>query len=108
MRSLTLKLTLAFLFVGLTGALLVAVFVGVRTQREFGQFVSDRYQQDLIDELASYYQRNGSWDGIDAIAFRLPPGIQAIGRAICVRRWLWSIAPRSWFMAANATRSDKS
>ncbi len=73
MRSLTLKLTLAFLFVGLTGALLVAVFVGVRTQREFGQFVSDRYQQDLIDELASYYQRNGSWDGIDAIAFRLPP-----------------------------------
>lgn len=73
MRSLTLKLTLAFLFVGLTGALLVAVFVGVRTQREFGQFVSDRYQQDLIDELSSYYQRNGSWDGIDSIAFRLPP-----------------------------------
>ena len=80
MRSLTLKLTLAFLFVGLTGALLVAVFVGVRTQREFGQFVSDRYQQDLINELASYYQGNGSWEGIDAIAFRLParhPGDKA-------------------------------
>ncbi len=73
MRSLTLKLTLAFLFVGLIGALLVAVFVGLRTQSEFGQFVSDRYQQDLIDELGSYYQQNGSWDGIDAIAFRLPP-----------------------------------
>ena len=73
MRSLTLKLTLAFLFVGLIGALLVAVFVGLRTQSEFGQFVSDRYQQDLIDELGSYYQQNGSWDGIDAITFRLPP-----------------------------------
>ena len=71
MRSLTLKLTLAFLFVGLTGALLVAVFVGLRTQREFGQFVSDRYQQDLIVELTSYYTEHGSWEGINAIAFRL-------------------------------------
>ena len=71
MRSLALKLTLAFLFVGLTGALLVAVFVGVRTQREFGQFVSDRYQQDLIVELSSYYTEHGSWEGINAITFRL-------------------------------------
>ncbi len=74
MRSLTLKLTLAFLFVGLLGALLVAVFVGVRTQREFNQFISERYQQDLVDELATYYQENGSWQGLSEIRMRLSDG----------------------------------
>jgi signal transduction histidine kinase len=74
MRSLTLKLTLAFLFVGLVGALLVAAFVGLRTQREFDQFISERYQQDLVDELASYYQENGSWQGLSAISLRLSDG----------------------------------
>ncbi len=74
MRSLTLKLTLAFLFVGLVGALLVAAFVGLRTQREFGQFISDRYQQDLVDQLAGYYQQNGSWQGLSAINVRLDDG----------------------------------
>jgi signal transduction histidine kinase len=70
MRSLTLKLTLAFLFVGLLGAVLVAVFVGVRTQREFDQFVSDRYQKDLVDQLADFYQENGGWQGLSAIGMR--------------------------------------
>jgi signal transduction histidine kinase len=70
MRSLTLKLTLAFLFVGLIGAVLVAVFVGVRTQREFDQFISDRYQQDLVEQLAGFYQENGSWEGLSAIGLR--------------------------------------
>ncbi|HSN73973.1 MAG TPA: ATP-binding protein, partial [Anaerolineae bacterium] len=70
MRSLTLKLTLAFLFVGLLGALLVAVFVGLRTQREFDQFISDRYQQDLVEQLADFYQQNGSWQGLSAINLR--------------------------------------
>lgn len=72
MRSLTLKLTLAFLFVGLIGAVLVAVFVGVRTQREFDQFITDRYQHDLTDQLAAYYSETGAWQGIEAIAMRFP------------------------------------
>lgn len=71
MRSLVLKLTLAFLFVGLIGALLLAVFVGLRTQREFDQFISIRYQQDLVDQLVSYYQEHGSWQGLTEIKMRL-------------------------------------
>jgi two-component system, OmpR family, sensor histidine kinase BaeS len=71
MRSLTLKLTLAFLFVGLLGALLVAGFVGVRTQREFDQFITDRYRRDLVERLADYYQQNGSWQGLSAIGLRM-------------------------------------
>ena len=67
MRSLAFKLTLAFLVVGVVGAALVALFVRQRTQHEFDRFVLSRYQQDLVDELADYYQTNGSWEGIGAI-----------------------------------------
>jgi two-component system sensor histidine kinase BaeS len=82
MRSLAIKLTLAFLVVGVVGAALVALFVGQRTQHEFDRFVLNRYQQDLVDELAAYYQTNGSWEGIGAILVSAqdpsrpgPPGI---------------------------------
>lgn len=66
MRSLTFKLILAFLMIGLTGAGLVALFVGQLTQREFDEFVYDSYQLDFSDRLASYYQTNGSWDNVEA------------------------------------------
>ena len=72
MRSLVLKLTLAFLIVGLTGAVLVAVFVGLRTQRNFNQFVSDRFQADLVTELGDYYTQHGSWEDIGTILVRNP------------------------------------
>lgn len=72
MRSLTIKLTLAFLLVGVTGALLVALFVALRTQSDFNQFVMDRYRTDLVNELTSYYQQNGSWQGLGTIMMRNP------------------------------------
>ena len=64
MRSLTLKLTLAFLAVGLIGALLVAVFVQRRTQSAFNQFVGDRGRNELIRELTTYYRQHGSWENV--------------------------------------------
>ncbi len=66
MRSLALKLTLAFLLVGLTGAVLVAVFVRYRTQREFDRLVLDQNQQALVTNLTRYYQATGSWRGLEA------------------------------------------
>jgi two-component system sensor histidine kinase BaeS len=82
MRSLALKLTLAFLIVGVVGVALVALFVGQRTQHEFDRFVLNRFQQDLYDELAGYYQTNGSWDGINAIFVRdaSPNAFQRLGQ----------------------------
>lgn len=72
MRSLTLKLTLAFLVVGLIGAVLVALFVGVRTRSEFDRFVLDAYQADLLLNVTTYYQQEGSWENIGAIVVRMP------------------------------------
>ena len=74
MRSLALKLTLAFLIVGLIGAVLVALFVGLRTQSEFDRFVLDRYQQDLVTTLTNWYSDRGSWDNIAAITLQTPFG----------------------------------
>ncbi len=72
MRSLTLKLTLAFLFVSIVGVALIAVVVRQETQRHFGQFVLDRYQVDLLESLSSYYSENGSWQDFNAIVMRGP------------------------------------
>lgn len=72
MHSLTLKLTLSFLVVALIGVLLVALFVGARTRSEFDQFVADRYRQELVERLATYYQQTGGWEGLQAIAMRMP------------------------------------
>jgi signal transduction histidine kinase len=63
-RSLAFKLTLAFLLVGLTGAVLVAVIVRHRTRLAFDQFIQNRDQQALVSNLIEYYRLNGSWDGI--------------------------------------------
>ncbi|MEJ2262333.1 MAG: HAMP domain-containing sensor histidine kinase [Anaerolineales bacterium] len=67
MHSLASKLTLAFLLVGLTGAVLVAVFIRQRTRREFDQFILDQNQQALVSNLTEYYQANGSWNGLNNV-----------------------------------------
>lgn len=64
MRSLAFKLTLAFLLVGLTGAVLVAVIVRQRTRLAFDQFILDREQQSLVNNLVQYYLATGSWEGV--------------------------------------------
>jgi signal transduction histidine kinase len=75
MRSLALKLTLAFLVVGLTGAVLVAIFVGRLTRQEFDEFVIDRYQTDLLTDATDYYAANGTWAGVEsALNGRRGPG----------------------------------
>ena len=71
MRSLTLKLTLAFLFVGIVGVALIAIVVRQQTQRQFDQFVLDRYQLDLLDDLSSYYRQNQSWQDFNAIVHQM-------------------------------------
>lgn len=63
-RSITFKLTLAFLFIGLTGSVLVAVITWQRTQTAFSKFIIARDQQVLAGNLLLYYQEYGSWDGL--------------------------------------------
>ncbi len=63
-RTLAVKLTLAFLLVGLTGSILVAVIIQQRTRTAFDNFILSREQQNLAENLIYYYQMNGSWIGV--------------------------------------------
>jgi two-component system sensor histidine kinase BaeS len=63
-RSITFKLTLAFLFIGLTGSVLVAIITWQRTQTAFDKFIIVRDQQVLASNLLLYYQEYGSWNGL--------------------------------------------
>ncbi|MCA9972070.1 MAG: HAMP domain-containing histidine kinase, partial [Anaerolineales bacterium] len=76
MRSLTLKLTLAFLLVGVLGAGFVALLINWQTGQEFDAYVQDLYQDDLqnlADRLALHYAAYRSWDGINAVLIREQP-----------------------------------
>ena len=65
MRSLTLKLTLAFVLVSLTGIALVAALVWGITSTEFNQLVIDRGRSDYITAATTYYKTHGSWTGVE-------------------------------------------
>lgn len=82
MRSLMFKLTLAFVLVGLTGALLVAVLVGVRTRSEFDRFRLVRDQTMLIEALSQYYASQRSWDSVEQMLQSSPLGFASRGMLI--------------------------
>ncbi len=67
MKSLALKLTLAFLFVGLIGAILIALIVRQTTRNEFDRFMQNRDLSALANTLGAYHQFYGSWEGIDKV-----------------------------------------
>jgi signal transduction histidine kinase len=62
--SLARKLTLAFLLVALTAALLVAVFIRLTNTNQFNQLVVDQQRSAFETTLVSYYETNGSWQGV--------------------------------------------
>ena len=65
MRSLAVKLIVAFVVVGLTVAALVAIFAGQITANEFGDFLFNQNQQAIADQLGEYYRAHGSWEAVN-------------------------------------------
>ncbi len=65
MRSVAFKLTLAFLAVGVLGALLVGVFISIRTKSEFDRFILENSRQPALVALSDYYRSHNSWQGLD-------------------------------------------
>lgn len=61
MRSLTLKLSLAFWLVSIIGIVLVAVFAGRSVGVQAEQFESRQAQTFLLNQLQSYYEENERW-----------------------------------------------
>jgi two-component system sensor histidine kinase BaeS len=97
MRSLAVKLALAFLLVSLTGVVLFAVLFSLRGRSEFDRFLSSRDQQVLIDALKDYYDSNGKWDDVRQNLLNRQPLLNYSRNAILVdarQRIVYSNHPR--------------
>lgn len=67
LHSLTLKLTLAFLLVSLSGIAIVALLVGGITANEFNRFLLDRGLDQYTTAVTKYYEENHTWIGVEDI-----------------------------------------
>jgi len=64
MRTVRIKLTLAFLMVGLLGLAVGAVFASRTASGAFQRFTFARNQEDIVARLESYYQEHGNWEDL--------------------------------------------
>lgn len=64
LRSLNLKLALAFAIVSLVGILLIALYVWRTTLDEFGVFMVAQNRDRLLEPWVEYYRAHGTWEGI--------------------------------------------
>jgi len=64
MRSLWVKLVLAFLLVSLVGAAIAAVMARRFTKQEFNNLVLDRARENFITKVTDYYEIYHTWDGV--------------------------------------------
>jgi signal transduction histidine kinase len=76
MRSITLKLIFSFLVIGLISIATIVLLARQNTRDEFNRFVDEGRGQELVTELANYYQTNNSWDGVE-LAFAPQEGAPA-------------------------------
>jgi two-component system OmpR family sensor kinase/two-component system sensor histidine kinase BaeS len=64
-RSLTLKLVLAFLLTSIAGMALASIFIRQSVSSEFDSYVIAQQRASFTDDVAAYYAANGSWSGVD-------------------------------------------
>ena len=64
MKSITLKLILAFLCISLITVLVVVITTQRSTDREFNQYLLTNDQQTVTNLFTNYYTENLSWDGL--------------------------------------------
>jgi two-component system, OmpR family, sensor histidine kinase BaeS len=67
MRSISTKLILAFLIIGIVSIAILFTTARSRTGPAFISFLSDQAEKDLITQLSIYHSKNGSWDGVERI-----------------------------------------
>jgi len=63
-RSITTRLILAFLLIGITVVALASGITWWLTFREFKQFSFDQARDRFAAEMTYYYQTHGSWEGV--------------------------------------------
>ena len=67
MRSISFKLILAFLSIGIISVAVIFVTATLNTRAEFIRFLTAQNQNDVATQLSEYYQENGTWEGVERI-----------------------------------------
>jgi signal transduction histidine kinase len=67
MRSISFKLILAFLAIGIVSVAVIGLVTRWTTRAEFFRFVSERNQSDIVTDLTDFYQETGSWSGVEVV-----------------------------------------
>jgi signal transduction histidine kinase len=65
MRSISTKLILAFLSIGIISVAIIALSALWNTRAEFIRFLTDQNQTGIVTELSEYHRTNGSWAGVE-------------------------------------------
>lgn len=65
MRSITVKLVLAFLFIGLISICSIVLLARQTTRSEFNRFIVSGRGESLVTELMIYYHTRGSWEEVN-------------------------------------------
>jgi len=73
-KSISMKLLLAFLVVSLTGASIFFMVARWNSNREIQNFLSEQDQTEIVERAADYYLEHGSWDGFGKDWASIPPG----------------------------------
>src|SRR6185503_6746916 len=82
MRSISSKLILAFLIIGIASVAILFATARSSTKSVLVRVLSDETKKDIITQLSIYHLKNGSWDGLERL-FPLskhppPPGFDDI------------------------------
>ena len=83
MNRLWVRLSLAFVFVAVISALAVAVLATSVASNQFQQYVARRdllAQTGVLEDLATYYETNGTWAGVESVLAQLAGRGQGRGR----------------------------
>jgi two-component system sensor histidine kinase BaeS len=67
MRSISSKLILAFLSIGIVSVVISVVTAVWSTRAEFLRFLSDQTQTDIITRLSDHHRTYGSWEQVETI-----------------------------------------
>ncbi len=70
MRSISTKLILAFLSIGIVSVAIIVITARWNTRLEFIRFLYDQNQSVIVTSLLNYHQQYGSWEGVEVIFVR--------------------------------------
>lgn len=70
MRSISTKLILAFLSIGIISVAVIFITARWNTRQEFIRFLTDQDQNNIVTALTDYYETYGSWAGVEGVWYR--------------------------------------